>query len=748
MSSGAKTSEQSLSAVNRYFEISLYLLIATSVLTLVTTGKLDPLSTIVPPVALVLKGIRWWRGDPPELSHRAATSLTIAYFIFFPADLWLFSRVLAEGAPNPGLYAALLASIHLMLFAMVVRLYSATTTRDYLFLAMLSFSTVLVAAILTVDTTFLVFFLVFLVLAVSTFVGLEIRRSAEGAVSPPLAMGTPAARRLNRALGVTSFGVAAGSLLLGAAIFFVLPRVTAGYLSGLNLQPSLISGFSDNVELGQIGTIKKNTAVVMRVRSDASVAQMGGVRWRGIALTTFDGKRWTSEAHERIIVYPDVATGWFGLGFTPAELRRTSRRIAYTVLLEPLATDSLFVPERAERLRGRFSPEIERAGRTSPRSHLEQDFTRSIFNPFHNFTKIRYEGVSYVPQVPAERLRAAPAAYPDDVRRLYLQLPALDPRIPALAREITKNAATPYDKAAAIERHLRTRYGYTLELSGTPGESPLAHFLFTRRAGHCEYFASAMTVMLRSLEVPARYVNGFLPGEYNDFGEDYIVRGSDAHSWVEVYFPEFGWITFDPTPPSDERARGFFGRFALYYDWFELMWSEWVINYDLAHQVTLAQNFQKTSREWSDQTWRYMEQQRRGIVERLKLWQWQVQQFGLWSAIAIAALLLALAAFLRGRALREYLALEWGIHFGGREAVTPRLATLLYAQMLRVLARRGWKKPPGQTPREFAAAIPRPEVAGPVGELTSLYQAARFGARATDAQQMTGLLAEIKTRTK
>ncbi len=738
--------EQGLAAVNRYFEIALYLMIATSVVTLVSTGKLDPLSTIVPPVALALKAIRWWRGDPVELSHRAATRLTIAYFLFFPIDLWLFSRAIAEGAPNPVLYAALLASIHLMLFAMIVRLYSARTTRDYLFLAMLAFTTVLVAAILTVDTTFLVLFLLFLFLAVATFVGLEMRRSAEGAVSPPLAMGTPAARRLNHALSVTSLAVAAGSLLLGSAIFFILPRVTAGYMSGLNLQPSLISGFSDNVELGQIGTIKKSTAVVMRIRSDASVAQMLGTRWRGIALTTFDGRRWTSEARERTVVYPDIATGWFGLGFTMNETRRTARRITYLVLLEPLATDALFLPDRAERLRGSFSPEIERAGRTSPRSHLEMDFTRSVFNPFHNFTKVRYEGISYLPQVRPDRLRAAPAEYPEDVLRLYLQLPALDPRIPALARDLTKNATNPYDMAAIIEQHLRTRYGYTLELSGTPGESPLAHFLFTRRAGHCEYFASAMTVMLRSLGVPARYVNGFLPGEYNDIGEDYIVRGSDAHSWVEVYFPEFGWMTFDPTPPSDERLRGWLGRLALYYDWFELMWSEWVINYDMAHQLTLAANFQKTSREWTDQSWKYLEQRRRAVVEWLKWQQIRVKALGPWRiGIAIAALLVLLA-LLRGRALREYLALEWGIHFGAREAVTPRLASLLYQQMLRVLARRGWKKAPGQTPLEFVAAIQRAEVAGPVGELTTLYQAARFGAAATDAAAMTGLLAEIKAR--
>ena len=97
---------------------------------------------------------------------------------------------------------------------------------------------------------------------------------------------------------------------------------------------------------------------------------------------------------------------------------------------------------------------------------------------------------------------------------------------------------------------MRARFTYTLNLTGKPGDDPLAHFLFETRAGHCEYFASAMTIMLRTLGIPTREVNGFLPGEYNDLGGDYIVRASDAHSWVEVYFPGNGWMTFDPTPPA------------------------------------------------------------------------------------------------------------------------------------------------------------------------------------------------------
>ena len=149
-------------------------------LTLVSTGKLDLVSIFLLPAALLFKGYRWWRGKGPEISNRVATWITIAYFIFFPLDLWIVSRILARDAQNPGLYAALLATIHLMFFAIIVRLYSASTTRDYLFLTMMAFTSMLASAILTVDTVFSSFFFVFLALAVSTFVGLEMWRSAQG----------------------------------------------------------------------------------------------------------------------------------------------------------------------------------------------------------------------------------------------------------------------------------------------------------------------------------------------------------------------------------------------------------------------------------------------------------------------------------------------------------------------------------------------------------------------------------------
>jgi protein-glutamine gamma-glutamyltransferase len=738
---------EDLSPLKRHFEISLYFLLLTGVLTLGSTGKLDPVSVLVPPAALLFKGYRWWRGKGPEISNRVGGWITIAYFIFFPFDLWIISRALAADTQNPGLFGALLATIHLMLFAIIVRLYSASKTRDYLFLTMMAFTSMLASAILTVDTGFLVFFFLFMVLAVSTFVGLEMWRSAQGAVAEPINNGTRAAYRLHNALAVTSAGIAFGSLAVGAVIFLFLPRFASGYMSGFNLQPRLISGFSDDVELGEIGQIKKSSEVVMRVSVDGGVDAAHGVHWRGIGLTTFDGRRWFNGPRDPAMITPSSDGGWFPLDAGERVKRRPGRPIQYTVLLEPIASAALFFANQAESVRGSFNSDGGSSFLSQKGTFLQEDSTGSVSNPYHNFSRMQYEARSLLPAPPVAALRAAGSDYSPSLRETYLQLPKLDPRIPELARQITARADNPYDQARALESYLRSHYGYTLDLTGTPPPDPLAYFLFQKRAGHCEYFASAMTVMLRSLGIPARLVNGFLTGEYNDVGGDFIVRASDAHSWVEVYFPASGWLTFDPTPPAADIKPGRYAQFGRYWDWFQLQWSEWIINYDFVHQVTLAQNLQRTSRDWTERLRKTFADARRLATDRLELWQTR--------ALHTAAFLPATVAILAGLCIfvlllqpkvRQRLVTLWHLRVSTSSAMTPHLATIQYNEMLRVLSRRGIRKAPGQTPLEFAASLPDGNLAEPVHELTAMYHAARFGGQASDPRRATSLLTLIQTR--
>ena len=727
----------------RFFRTSLSLLILTSTVTLVSTGKLDIVTSFAAPLAVLYKGFRWWHGRPAELSHRAATWFVLAYLAFFPVDALVLSRFSVGNSPNPPLFAALLGAVHFLIFVSIVRLYSAVTDRDALFISMLSFAGILAAAVLTVDTTFLILFFTFLLFGISTFVGMELRRGAIGAVSPMLLAHTERDRKLNRALGLSALSVAAGSIVLGGVLFFFFPRFSAGYLGRASFSPSPMSGFSENVELGQIGEIKKNSAVVMRVQTGKPVGY-DRLRWRGIALTTFDGRRWTSPQHKSQKLQPDDE-GWIHAGDLPQKTDSPKPGVIYTVYLEPLATDAIFVPGKVTRLRGNFTGESSSSFGAIRRSYILRDSTDTLLNPFHNYAAIRYAGISLLPPMDAAKLRAASTEYSSNITSTYLQLPVgLDPRIPELAKQITKNARTPFDKALAVESYLRNRYTYTLNLTGKPGDDPLAHFLFETRAGHCEYFASAMTIMMRTLGVPSREVNGFLPGEYNDLGGDYIVRASDAHSWVEVYFPGMDWQTFDPTPASPENETGFLTRLGQYADWMEISWSEWIIGYDFAHQLALAQTLQRDSRNWSESARGWFEHKQRAGKRWMKSWQLQRGVLGYLLPVALVLFLVALRFNLLAEFVRRA-RLFFQLRAPNAARSDPQLASRLYAELLRMLARRGLMRDVSQTPFEFAAAVDSPNLAPPVREFTQLYAHARFGGAPCDTSRLRQLLDQIQT---
>jgi hypothetical protein len=736
--SASVTSVPALPA-ERFFRTSLFLLILTAVATLVSTGKLDLITMIVAPSAVLYKGVRWWRRCPAEIPQRIATRLVVAYLLVFPIDVAFLSRTFVAASSNPALYAALLGAIHFLMFVMLIRLYSATTDRDALFLTMLSFAAILASAVLTIDTTFLGLFFLFLLFGVATFVGLEMRRGSKGAIAPKGDAQPQQEHRLDRALVLAALSVALGAMIIGGALFFFFPRFSAGYLGRTSLVPTLMSGFSDDVELGQIGEIKKNSTVVMRVRTGKPVGYPT-LRWRGIALSTFDGKRWSSPDHDSVTI-PAGMNGWINLMERPPEPDLGATALSYTILLQPVATDTMFAPANAISIRGNLSGEGSNQELGARRSYLIRDSTGSLSNPFHNFTTLRYEGFSLLPARNVPRLRADSTVYPEDIRDTYLQLPKLDPRIPELAREITARAQTPFDKTITLENYLRSHYTYNLNLTGKPGDDPLAHFLFETRAGHCEYFASAMAIMLRTLGIPTREVNGFLPGEYNDLGEDYIVRASDAHSWVEVYFPGTGWMTFDPTPPGAEDAGGFFSRLGQYVDWFELSWNEWVINYDFIHQILLAQTMQRTTRSWTEivRSW-FVHQETKG---RRWMRSWNN---GLRLLIPLAVVLFLLALrFDLVVALVRRLWLSWQLRSPELARSNPQLASRLYGELLYLLARRGFARQPTQTPFEFAAAVSQPRLAPAVFEFTQHYTQARFGGAPCDTIRLRALLEQIRS---
>jgi len=738
MGTAATTASVGIPA-ERFFRASLLLLVFTSVCTLALTGKLDPFTALLAPAAVIYKAFRWWQGRPNELQNSRATWLVIIYLAFFPLDIFILSRVLVQNSANPPLYAALMAAVHFLMFVMLVRLYSVSTDRDAVFLTMLAFAGILASAVLTVDTTFLICFFAFLIFGVATFTGMELRRPAKGALTLTVPTGQiERERQLNRALVYASLSVALGAILIGGMLFFFFPRVSAGYLGRTSFNPALMTGFTDDVELGQIGEIKKDSTIVMRVETGKPVGYPR-LRWRGIALSNFDGKRWTSENRREI--RPPNTDGWVYVGDGMPRGDARSPGLLYTVYMEPLASDAVFVPGKVVSLRGNFNGEA--GNRSTLKTYLYKDSTESIYNPFHNYTAVRYEGFSRMPALDVLKLRAAGTDYPDDIKQTYLQLPTLDPRIAPLAEQMTARKTTPYDKAVAMEVYLRSKYGYTLDLKGKPGADPLAHFLFETRAGHCEYFASSMTVMLRTLGIPAREVNGFLPGEYNDLAGDYVVRASDAHSWVEVFFPGNGWVTFDPTPDGPENAGGLLSRMGQYLDWLSLTWNEWVISYDFAHQVVLAQNLKTSSRNWSDSLRAWFEKKQLQARTRMKDWEFQHSSLRYLLPVALVFFLVVLRADMIPELVRR-LKVYAQMRVGRSSHTNPQLAARLYSELLHVLNKRGIERLETQTPLEFAAVVGDARVAPAVREFIDIYSHARFGEAPCNAVRLRELMSQVR----
>jgi transglutaminase-like putative cysteine protease len=230
---------------------------------------------------------------------------------------------------------------------------------------------------------------------------------------------------------------------------------------------------------------------------------------------------------------------------------------ANTLLLEP-PRDYRILNQRVERiadqtgsiywsgLLAQASVDIDIAWRTAPPPGPDPGRSADMLGALTDVEE--YTAVSYVPQVSASRLRAAAGDYPSGITGRYLQLPESTPeRVLALARELTRAAPTPYDRAVSIESYLRT-FPYTLEVEPPPfGRDVADYFLFTTQQGYCDYYATSMVVLARAAGLPARMVVGYASGDYDPQTAEYIVRQEHAHSWAEIYFAGIGWVEFEPT---------------------------------------------------------------------------------------------------------------------------------------------------------------------------------------------------------
>ncbi|KAF0167956.1 MAG: hypothetical protein FD160_4012, partial [Caulobacteraceae bacterium] len=350
-----------------------------------------------------------------------------------------------------------------------------------------------------------------------------------------------------------------------------------GFLTFDRERGQRVAGFGNQIELGGFGVIRDDPTVVLRVTPDPHTRERPpflALYLRGTSFDRYDGRRWTrspSSGH----VLARVGNDTYPLRRLPDERKDQRLRIVLDHLDEPV----VFVPAGAVALS--IPPRIEDAAR------VPRDVTHA------QGLDVRYEDPdalgliygAYVSSDPGERdiLPLLP-----ERKQNYLQLPDDQTRVEKLAREVVGDAANDFDKAARIEGYLRSKYGYTLEQPDVGHRAPLEGFLFDKKRGHCEYFSTAMTIMLRTLGIRARNVTGFVGGRYNAYGDYYAVRQGDAHSWVEAHIVERGWVTFDPTPPSRAEVGPSEGPWAdvrALIDALHTRWMTNVVGYDLRVQA-------------------------------------------------------------------------------------------------------------------------------------------------------------------
>jgi hypothetical protein len=708
---------------------SSYLVVASALLTLVLSGELGPVQVALGVVAAIAS---WFRDRPPaNLARwvRAWTILSVVVFAYSVVAFLAGTDILIVGA-------------HFLVYLLVAKLFNRRECKDYQQIFILTFLMLVASTVLNASLSYGALFLVYGVAGTWAMILLHLRRELEdnlparaGAVAAPGAPRPEIQRVLDsrRIVGPRFLlGTSAISLVVfvGATVMFLaIPRIGFGLFFNKRRDGIALAGFSDRVELGGHGLIKDDPTVVMRVKiPSARRAAEQPLHWRGVAFDGYRGGRWFRGARApRTELSLDYGGGrtrvhlryaWFGELEAPERAARLERGLRQEIYLEPMGNDVLF---------GASLPTVFEFDTPNPRERAGAN--DELRHP--HGAGVRYVVYSDPDSPPAASLRAARGDLPPGYE-VYLDVPEeITERVRALARDVTRGAATPYDRAVAIEDHLRSTYAYTLRMEDPGGREPIDAFLFERRQGHCEYFSSAMAIMLRAVGVPSRNVNGFLGGEWNEYGDYVAVRSGDAHSWVEAFFPGVGWVTFDPTPPgaTDRLGRGAglldkLGRFA---DTMRLKWFQWVIEYDLHRQLSVFKALRDTFGGGGGTSMR-------DRMAAGKAWLARNRAAAGGAAAAAAALLGAIGWWRRRRG--------GGVGAAGRAAARSAVDAIYLAVQSR-LARRGYPRVASVTPREHAAALRRAGAPGaePYADLTELYYRASYGGTSDSAD----LLARART---
>ena len=674
---------------NLIFLISSYLLVSLGFTGLLFTGELAYHYLVLAAFSFVLGVLGDAKGGTGFLPAPLANVIMLGVF-----GLTVFSIFILKAPPVQEL-------VHFLLALQAVKLSAPKKQRDWLQLYLLSFFSVVAAAALSVELSFAVVFVAYLFAAPWVLVVFHLKEAMETAKKLPDAeihlLGWPLFRLVGK--------ISCFLFLLMLFFFIALPRFGAGLWGDSWAGGVGMTGFSDRLSLGDVSEIKRNNAVAMRVYMQETERFKGKtLYWRGISLDRFDGMRWdrsetTLTRLKRMGEIYMVEQGPHPKG----------SMVQQDIILEPTGSQALFALGRP----------ITVAGRLRDLYHDTLGNLRSSYPfPF----QISYTVMSSVD--PGGEARPQGDS--------FLQLPVLDPRIGNLIQRVTAGMDDPSKQARALEQYLRRNYRYSLKGLAMEKGDPLSGFLFDVRQGDCEYFSSALTVMLRLLAIPARVVNGYIGGDWNPYGGYIVVRQTNAHSWVEAYLKGEGWVTLDPTPSYFGLGQeSIFASMAHFIDFMRMRWYRYVVNFGFGDQYRLFTALKRPTL-WLDPGHR--------AVSMAKIRRWFSLDAAKQKRHGILLVVLVLAWWVWRQRKKFF--------FTGMTAPLAHEAAERYRRVLGLLKKRGFRKRPGQTPDEFSQTVGRPAGAL-LQEFTRLYQQARFSEVADFAaglQRMDEILVRLAKR--
>lgn len=565
-------------------------------LALAAVPQIGPAILIIPILALSF----WRTGEQLDAKYPTygilSRAITIAYFCFLPLSL----------AKLDLLPTVVMLVIYIQCYTLV----HVKQVRNYYHLFLMSLFLLLAACVLTPDPIIGIILLIFLVSAVWANMALRIvmeeldceRHSDVELVSLDYMLHN--AYREQPADKGSSMPAVAATLSVAVIVFttlwfFLTPRIEAGVL-GRNQVESQTVGMSETVDLESGGLISDDQTPVMLVQfpdePDNRVRSTDFLYWRVTTHNTYADNRWDKVSVR--LLEPGVKNFSQGQRNENGEVRRVERFmrpdatvIHQVVYMDDVPRKGIPVLDLVQRVRADDKSKGIEVG-----WGRDNDFT--VLLKKDGSRRLNYEAWSEVGEPDADQLREVPLDFsevdPSDLEVLTLS-PLSEASI-SLAESIMREHETLYDKVLAIQTFLSgPDFLYSLDDPSTQARSVIDEFILTTRKGHCEKFATAMALLVRSQGIPARVVMGYRGGEWNDSDRSYTIRANMAHLWVEVWFPTAGWIKFDPSPQADSEPESGLGRLTLLASRIllktKMFWFREVVGFDRAAQVERLQNF-------------------------------------------------------------------------------------------------------------------------------------------------------------